>query len=88
MEDKEVKELINKAITKSSYRWRTPEGIAKDSGISVPQVLETLEKTEGFIRSRKANAQGATLYTTREKYKKTSSIGQRLLSAITNKITD
>ena len=88
MEKKESRDRVIEAISKSSFRWRTPRGIAKDSGVPLPQVLETLERSEGFIRARKGNSQGEPLYTTKEKYKKTSSLGERIISAITNKISD
>lgn len=83
---KRIEELIIKAISTSKYRWRTPRGIAKDSGVPDPQVIEILEGSELFIRARKDNDRGEPLYTTKEKYKSDSTLGQRLLAAITNKV--
>lgn len=88
MDKKETKDRVIGAISESTYKWRTPRGIAKDSGVPLPQVLETLERSDGFVRARKGNRQGEPLYTTKEKYKKTSTLGQRIISAITNKISD
>lgn len=88
MDEKEVLELITKAITSSNYKWRTPQGIAKDSGVPLGQVIQTLEKSNDFVRASNANSTGEPLYSTREKYTNTSSIGQRIISAITNKISE
>lgn len=88
MDKTEARDRVIAAITSSNYRWRTPRGIAKDSGVPLPQVMETLERSDSFLRSRKGNGRSEPLYTTKEKYKDNSSIGQRIVAAITNKISD
>jgi hypothetical protein len=85
MEEREARDRIIQTISTSQYRWRTPRGIAKDSGVPYPQVIEILERSEFFIRARKSNNRGEPLYTTKEKYKAESTLGQRILAAVTNK---
>jgi len=85
MDEKEARERIIAAVASSSFRWRTPRGIAQDSGVSLPQVIEVLERSDAFVRARKGNSQGEPLYSTKEKYSE-SSLGQRVISAITNEM--
>jgi hypothetical protein len=82
MNNKDAREQITQAISQSKFRWRTPRGIAKDVGLSVPQVMEVLERSDQFVRARKGNARGEPLYSTREKSQ--STLSQRILSALTN----
>lgn len=88
MNKTEQRDQIIAAITASNYRWRTPRGIAKDSGLSMPQVIEALERADAFVRARTGNSRGEPLYTTKEKYRKTTSLADRIVSVITNKISD
>jgi hypothetical protein len=88
MNDSEARALIVEAINKSSYRWRTPNGISRDSGVPSSQVLDILDNSDAFVRSRKGNATGAALFTTTEKYKSGTPLSQRILSALTNKINE
>jgi hypothetical protein len=88
MNDREARTRIVQAITSSKFRWRTPRGIAKDSGVPLPQVIEVLERSDAFIRARKSNDRGEPLYSTKEKYKTESTLTQRVLAALTNKIID
>ena len=88
MNDREARERIIDAIASSNYRWRTARGIAKDADVPIQQVIEVLERSDAFIRAKKANARGEALYTTTDKYKSETSLSRRLLSALTNKITE
>lgn len=88
MNDKDTRDLLVKAIEGSQYRWRTPRGIAKDSGVPFQNVLEVLERSDAFVRARKGNARGEPLYSTRERQKDESTLGKRVLAALTNRIVD
>ena len=88
MNDREARERIIQAIASSSYRWRSARGIAKDAGVSIQQVIDVVERSDAFIRAKKANAKGEALYTTKHKYRSETSWYGRVLSALTNKITE
>jgi hypothetical protein len=88
MDRREAKERILKAMVESSYRWRTARGIAKDSGVPLPQVLEFLDRSDLILRARKPNRKGEPLFTTRERYRHEVGLGERILSAITNKLPE
>ncbi len=87
MEDREAQDRIIQAISGSKYRWRTPRGISKDSGVPYPQVMEILERKKLFVRARKGNDRDEPLYTTKEKHR-SGSLAQRLLAAVTNKLPE
>jgi len=84
MNNKEARDKMIDAIIHSPYKWRTAKGIAKDSGVSVTQVLDIFEKTDAFLRAKKPNARGELLYTTKERYKSETSLGKRLIDVLTN----
>lgn len=88
MNDREARELMIRAVNSSTYRWRTPRGIAKDTGLPPQQVLELLDRSDAFVRAKKGNARGEPLFTTTEKYKSETPLSRRLLNAITNKISE
>lgn len=86
MRDKEAKEKIMSSLVNSQYKWRTSQGISKDTGIPLQQVEKILNASDFVIRARKGNKQGHPLYSTKEKYEKQFGFAQRLLSVITNKV--
>ncbi|VBL80387.1 TrmB family transcriptional regulator [Burkholderia pseudomallei] len=86
MNDRDAKIKIVSAIRDSSFKWRTARGIAKDSGVPMAQVLKMLNESKDFIKARKSNKNGESLFSTRERYERDFGFGERLLSVITNKI--
>lgn len=58
MDTKEAQRRIINAISTSKYRWRTPSGISKDSGVPLPQVLDILNRSDAFVHARKSNDRG------------------------------
>lgn len=88
MDDDEALKLISKAIDDSKYRWRTPSGLSRDSGLSIDKVTELLEGSGAFVRARRANARGEALFAIKEKISKESTFKVRLLSALTNKVQE
>ena len=87
MDDREAKPKILAAISNSPFKWRTPRGIAKDSGVPTQQVLKILGESDDFLKARKPNKHGEPLFSTKKKYETDAGFGERVLSVITNKIT-
>jgi hypothetical protein len=80
-------ENIRKALENPQYKWRTVEGIAKETGYDFSKVIDTLKANESqVLKSSLPATDGRDLFTTRERYRKTSTIWERLESAITNKV--
>lgn len=83
--EKEIKEKVIQALESSAHKWRTARGISKDSQIPIKDVTDFLERSSDIVRSKKANNQGQPLYTTKDKYKNTTSLGKRLIDAMLNR---
>jgi len=64
---REIKEKIFHAFQRSSHRYRTARGLAKDTGISIAEVTRFLKTSPGIIRSRKAGSHGQALYALQNK---------------------
>ncbi|MEA2599204.1 MAG: hypothetical protein QOF89_196 [Acidobacteriota bacterium] len=88
MSDVEVKGKIIAAINDSKYKWRTAQGIAKSSGIEVGEVMEYLGTADTIVQARNTNTKGEPLFTTTDKYRKSTGLASRVLSAITNKVAE
>lgn len=80
-------EKIREALENPQYKWRTIEGIARDTGYEVSTVLDCLATHEDLVlRSSVPTKEGHELFTTKERYRTTSTVWDRLESAITNKV--
>ncbi len=86
MKKKETKNLILGAFEGSEYKWRTARGIAKESGLSIQEVNKFLENSPAILRSKKPNKQGKPLFTTRDRYRKSTPLTRRLLAALKNEV--
>lgn len=61
--------VVLKALEDPRWDWRTVEGVARDTGIPENEVLAIIESSaDEVIRSRVRDAQGRTLYATRQHY--------------------
>ncbi len=86
MKKKILESIIVHAFRETKYRWRTANGIAKQTKLDYEDVFNFLEKSNLIIRARKSNKQGQPLFALRERYNRASPFTVRLLNAITNKI--
>jgi hypothetical protein len=78
---------IRYALENPNYKWRTIEGIAQETAYPVITVLSSLSAhSHEIIRSTIPSTEGRDLFTTKNHYFKTSSLWNRLESAITNKV--
>jgi len=75
----ELKDVLEEVLTiasidRSRFTWRTAEGIAEETGISVDRVRQILETTSeaDVMQSDEANPQGHALFTTRDHFVKTT----------------
>ena len=84
MKDKELKDKIEIAFVKSSFKWRTPKGIASDTNLPINQVYECLERSGQFFRAKKVNKHGEPLYTLESKVDEERTLIQRIIARATN----
>jgi hypothetical protein len=76
------------ALANEKYQWRTIDGITRETGLSRQEVASILasELADVVIRSAVKDRHGRTLYTTRIRYKKTRTLGSRILSALSDQV--
>ncbi len=73
------------ALEDGRYHWRTIKGIAKDTGAHEVEIVNILNSLSDLI-VRSQDADGRSLFTTREHYKKTHGLGDKILSALADRI--
>ena len=72
--------LVIDAIESSRYVWRPAEAISRDTGIPLERVRRILNTTSrDVITAPQPNAQGFTLYSTRDHYQRLEPLVNRLL---------
>jgi|TARA_B110000208_G_C11741865_1_gene420242 hypothetical protein len=86
MAKKEINKTIVSAYQNSKYRWRTAQGIAKETTIPNDTVFEFLRKSDLVIKAKKTNKNGQLLFALKEKYDTESPLKVKILNALTNKI--
>lgn len=80
-------EKIKQALENQQYKWRTPEGIAKETGYDFTTVVSSLSThSDLVIKSTIPSTTGQELFTTRDHYREKSTLWDRFESAITNKV--
>lgn len=78
---------VKSALQNPAFKWRTLEGIVKETGLDAATIGAILATNEGeIIKSSIPDQKGNNLFTTREHYREKSSILERLQNAITNKV--
>lgn len=86
MDERDAKEKIRTAIRESKYVWRTPIGLAEETGIPLETVLTLLETSGSFMRAYNTNASGQSVFTTKEKYLADSTWRRRMVDLLANKV--
>lgn len=81
----EVQALIVKALEDGRYQWRTLGALVRTSGLHEGDVLNVLKSMCDQV-VRATTADGRAVYTTRKHYQETHGFGDRLLSALADKV--
>jgi hypothetical protein len=76
---------VLKALEDESYDWRTISGLARTLDVSDNEIVRTLGSMSDRIVRTTAD-DGRTLFTTRDHYEKTHGFGDKLLSALADKV--
>ena len=80
-------EKIRRALENPKYKWRTLEGIVKETAYPTITIVSSLSAhADQVIKSTIPSTDGHDLYTTRDHYREKSTIWDRIESAITNKV--
>ncbi len=74
------------ALAKPDFKWRTIAGVAKETGLAQELVMVALAKAaDKIVRSSVPSTDGQDLYTTREHFRASATLGEKLLGAIKNR---
>lgn len=74
-----------KALEDEKYDWRTVGGLAKELDITEAEVILLLTSMPDQI-VRASDADGRSLFTTRNHYEQTHGLGDKVLSALADRI--
>jgi len=79
-------DAILKALANAQYRWRTVPGVAKETDLTEDVVKRAIaQAAEHVVRAAATSEEGQELYTTRDRYRQTASVSERLLGALKNR---
>ena len=81
----DLRASVVQALEDDRYDWRTLGGIVRATGAKNPEIVSLLNSMSNQI-VRATAADGQTLFTTRNHYEKTHGFGDRLLSALADKV--
>ena len=77
---------VVEALEDERYDWRTVGGLSKTLGVTESEILSILNSSpDNIVRTQ--DADGQTLFTTRSHYQKTHGLGDKILSALADRIT-
>jgi len=83
------KSLLN-ALNNPKYEWRTIPGLSKEADLDTAEVMDILadlRKAGLVIRSDTPSKDGHELFISRDKFNRRSSLGEKILGAIKNRIS-
>lgn len=80
-------ELVQQAFSRPEYMWRTAEGIAKETNLSVEVVDSVIrEMSHELIRSAITDEHGRARYTTLSHYRAHAGILRRVLDTLSDQV--
>jgi hypothetical protein len=81
----DLKTVVIKALEDEQYDWRTIPGLARSLQMSEKDITRVLDSVPDRIVRATAD-DGRVLFTTRSHYEKTHGFGDKLLSALADKV--
>jgi hypothetical protein len=84
------KQSVLNALNNPDYEWRTIPGISSEAHLDPEETIEILGemRSKGLvIQSNTPSKDGKELFTTRDKFNQRSSLGEKILGAIKNRLT-
>ncbi|MGO9123339.1 MAG: hypothetical protein ACLP6G_00485 [Terriglobales bacterium] len=81
----DLRNRVIAALENPKYDWRTVGGVASEVGASKDDVAALLGAMPDIV-VRASDDKGRTIFTTREHYERTHGLGDKLLSALADKV--
>ena len=79
-------DAVLKALSSPDYKWRTIPGVAKSTGLEEDIVRQALSQAaDQIVRSSVASTDGQDLFTTRERFRESATLSEKLFGAIKNR---
>ena len=80
-----LQDRVVKALENPEYDWRTIPGIASEIHASESDIITALNAMKDVV-IRSADSEGRSIFTTRNHYEKTHGFGDKLVSALTDRV--
>lgn len=74
------------ALGNPKFKWRTIPGVAKTTGLSEEIVRQAMAKAaDQVVRSAVPSADGQDIFTTRDRFRDTATLPEKLIGAVKNR---
>jgi hypothetical protein len=78
---------ILNSLESKDYRYRTLQGVAKETGLSEAQIIAIIQKhSDEVVQLHRTDRAGHRLFSTRKKYRKTAGVSERFMGALLNRV--
>lgn len=83
----EAIDAVLESLARSDFKWRTVAGVAEETGLTPEIVQQAISQVaDRVVRSSIPSADGRDLYTTREHFRESASLSEKLLGSIKNRV--
>lgn len=83
----ETIDTVLKALAHPDFKWRTVTGVTQETGLTQEIVQRAIsEVADKVVRSSIPSPDGRDLYTTREHFRESASLSEKLLGSIKNRV--
>jgi len=80
--------VIYRALENPQYKWRTIDGVAKETGVAIPTIHRVINKLgEQVVKSHVPSTTGDDLFTTRRHLRQSESLISRFGAILRNRAT-
>ena len=78
---------VLESLARPDFKWRTVTGIAEETGLTQEIVQQAISQfADRVVRSSIPSTDGRDLYTTREHFRESASLSEKLLGSIKNRV--
>lgn len=86
LSEEDVKVIFD-SLENPKYKWRTIDGISKETGIDQDKVKQAIKAhSDEIVKSAYMSESGKSLYTTRSKFRREASILNKLFGAVKSRV--
>lgn len=79
-------DAVLKALGNPTYKWRTVEGLATETGLDTKAVMGALATaSDRIVKSTISDPDAKDVFTTRARFREEASLGEKLFGAIKNR---